>query len=395
MSNEIKPFGSYIPENSIATDLEYEISKFRTQGLEEGLESKELMNKFFRQSSRLSYCLSEYLKLKVGVGLTDTESILSFEKKMDALLESLSDVIEVTGITTTIRLDEPIGHRSLQPWEYPKPGYRVMNGSFIELDDPQYSTVRTYLQNNPYELISSVEWEAKSTMPVPNGPGGIGGVHFYAIYPNGRIRLPDTRGDLWEASGFMGRKPLEYRVGIIGTTPTTDTSWGRSVSYLPVVYFGEGVQLVVSEGKLVMAGSEGKHIGEVFLYEGNVAPGGALHLDGALLPRSLYFALFDNAESTGRVITEAEWQTTYLARGFVDKYSSGDGSTTFRLPIYDTNSRNWVTEGIWCVHAYSSVVMEGSLDYKQFIEDVAIKIIKMIDANNERSKVATFAIKIN
>jgi hypothetical protein len=65
---------------------------------------------------------------------------------------------------------------------------------------------------------------------------------------------------------------------------------------------------------------------------GGLPPGYVLLL-GAELSRATYPDLWAFAEGTGRVVSEAAWQSAYAANGGnVGFYSSGNGTTTFRTP---------------------------------------------------------------
>lgn len=69
--------------------------------------------------------------------------------------------------------------------------------------------------------------------------------------------------------------------------------------------------------------------GMVAFFPGNVAPLGWLKINGALLSRTTYAALWAYAQASGNIVTDAAW----LA-GATGSFSQGDGSTTFRLPDY-------------------------------------------------------------
>jgi len=54
---------------------------------------------------------------------------------------------------------------------------------------------------------------------------------------------------------------------------------------------------------------------------------------GHTLSRVAYPALWEHAKLTGNFISDAEWLAKQLSDGYVNEYSSGDGSTTFRMPL--------------------------------------------------------------
>ncbi len=77
----------------------------------------------------------------------------------------------------------------------------------------------------------------------------------------------------------------------------------------------------------------GKHTGEVFYYPGRTPPYGAVVADGGLVRRDMYPDLWKFAEAQNLVVTESDWQKQTGTQGSVGVYSSGDGTTTFRLPL--------------------------------------------------------------
>lgn len=79
---------------------------------------------------------------------------------------------------------------------------------------------------------------------------------------------------------------------------------------------------------------ESKHIlGDTWIsFDGSV-PAGGVPFCGQTVTRALYADLFAWATAQGKVKTESEWQAHAAANGGnCPYYSSGDGSTTFRMP---------------------------------------------------------------
>ena len=70
----------------------------------------------------------------------------------------------------------------------------------------------------------------------------------------------------------------------------------------------------------------GLSTGMVSYFAGNNAPTGWLKLNGSLVSRATYAALWTYAQAQG-LATETDWNAGYYGR-----FSVGDGSTTFRLP---------------------------------------------------------------
>lgn len=84
----------------------------------------------------------------------------------------------------------------------------------------------------------------------------------------------------------------------------------------------------------------GVPIGQIFPVLDGIVPSDALPLTGGLYSRTLYSALWDwvNEHAAERLVTEEVWQATKTANEekWVPQYSSGDGATTFRMPLWNT-----------------------------------------------------------
>jgi len=74
-------------------------------------------------------------------------------------------------------------------------------------------------------------------------------------------------------------------------------------------------------------------IGFIFPWVSVIPPIGCLKLNGTLINRDAYNRLFDFATSSGNIITDSAWNTLSTTQSSVGSFSSGDGSTTFRLPL--------------------------------------------------------------
>lgn len=80
----------------------------------------------------------------------------------------------------------------------------------------------------------------------------------------------------------------------------------------------------------VMAGMP---LGFTFSILANTPPDGCLALQGALVSRTAYPELWAWVQANAPLITESAWQAQAAVQSSVGTYSSGDGSTTFRLPL--------------------------------------------------------------
>lgn len=86
--------------------------------------------------------------------------------------------------------------------------------------------------------------------------------------------------------------------------------------------------------------NNGIPIGQVFPVLDGIVPSDALPLTGGLYSRTIYSALWDwvNEHAAERLVTEEVWQATKTANEgkWVPQYSTGDGSTTFRMPLWNS-----------------------------------------------------------
>jgi hypothetical protein len=332
------------------------------------------------------------------VNATGTGAVIA--ERLDVLYGKIEEMI-TSSVTGSV---QGVGTRLLVPWSSPRPGYRVLNGQWIELTDPAYKALNTYITLNTDEVITEAEWTTQSTTA-----GGIGGVHAYCKDSTGRIRLPDIRGDYMEAAGFDGRAALEWREDAIrnitgsmgylwvqggnytGTSalfyanydnhtyssgggtvhrnhlkfdasravPTANVNRPRAAGYLPVVYVGAGEDIISEGTRVFLANTRSKHIGEVFFYDGDTDPPGGLILDGRLLEKAAYGALYQHVSANNRLITEAAWQAEKTANGGNADHYSDYSTDQFRIPTYDNANRNWLTLSKLCVQAYHSHVVEN------------------------------------
>ncbi len=76
----------------------------------------------------------------------------------------------------------------------------------------------------------------------------------------------------------------------------------------------------------------GMPLGFTFAMLANNPPAGCLALQGALVSRTAYPDLWTWVQANAPLITETAWQTQAAVQSSVGAYSSGDGSTSFRLP---------------------------------------------------------------
>ncbi len=70
--------------------------------------------------------------------------------------------------------------------------------------------------------------------------------------------------------------------------------------------------------------------GAIVQFPATTAPSGYLICEGQLLSRSTYAALWSFAQSSGNLISDSTW----VSNSQYGSFSSGDGTTTFRIPQY-------------------------------------------------------------
>lgn len=104
----------------------------------------------------------------------------------------------------------------------------------------------------------------------------------------------------------------------------------------------------------------GVPIGCIILTSGNAAPSGTIKLNGALINRSDHPLLWAFANASGRLVSETDWQNGTLRNW--TSFSSGNGTTTFRLPDFRGEFMRFFDDG--------RGVDQGRLLTKQQIEGI-------------------------
>lgn len=117
-------------------------------------------------------------------------------------------------------------------------------------------------------------------------------------------------------------------------------------------------------------------VGETWIsFDGSI-PTGGVPFTGQLVSRALYANLWAWVQANKTVVTDAQWQATASAQnGMCASYSSGDGSTTFRVPNVvggyfcggDTSTAGGYTQaglpnitGTWA-GVYNSLLLSGAV----------------------------------
>ena len=134
------------------------------------------------------------------------------------------------------------------------------------------------------------------------------------------------KGDICFPAGSSYPSWMILECTAAGTSAATEPNWGSIA----------GAEITDNTAKWsvknLISGS-GVSIGTVMPHLATTAPAGWLACDtGALVSRTTYSELWAWVQAKAPLITEAAWQAQAAVQSSVGYYSSGDGSTTFRLP---------------------------------------------------------------
>ncbi len=111
-----------------------------------------------------------------------------------------------------------------------------------------------------------------------------------------------------------------------GTTASTEPTWGTVTA--GQVFTDETVQWRIADVK-----SSGDSVGSIKAWLVKNIPAGWLDIStGSIVSRATYPELWSWVQANAPLISEADWQTQASTQSSVGAFSTGDGSTTFRLP---------------------------------------------------------------
>lgn len=138
----------------------------------------------------------------------------------------------------------------------------------------------------------------------------------------------------------MTQTPLKIIDGVVKFPAYTTAIWEQHNPKLPNGHFGIDITrkaFKIGDGKtrwkdLDYFTSGGVPIGGLLWMTSTVAPSDFVAPTGALLDRTVYKELFAFASTSGMIVTDAVWLSDKKYTGF---YSTGNGTTTFRIPLLD------------------------------------------------------------
>lgn len=174
-----------------------------------------------------------------------------------------------------------------------------------------------------------------------------------------KFRLNSTEyevGDIAYSASLPSWSYLECTVA--GTTAATEPTWGT------VTAGQEIVDGTVTWRIRDIKSASGVPLGTVMPHLVTTPPPGWLALDtGALISRTTYAELWAWVQANAPLISEADWQTQAASQSSVGAYSTGDGSTTFRLPKILDYVRGGTVEdvGEWQGDAIRNITGSGGV----------------------------------
>ena len=219
-------------------------------------------------------------------------------------------------------------------------------GTTLPLTDSQFLQGFAYLGENPptKEEFNWLFQQLCLKMQWLNQNAGFGRWQADYTYATGEICFSSVIGDYRFAECTVGGQSgtAEPIWGAVGASVTDNgVTWvvrdlrqGTSIGKIPaLVDVGGGkAGLPAVSGKL-LTDISGMPIGSVVPFLATKAQPGWLACDtGALVSRTTYAELWAWVQSNAPLISESDWQTQAAAQTSVGAYSTGDGSTTFRLP---------------------------------------------------------------
>lgn len=252
----------------------------------------------------------------------------------------------------------------------------LLGGTF---DKETYAPLWNYVQTHPDMLVTETEWQQMaesqtSVLKYANTSDSLFRVPKLLDYARGAVQesageyeddgLPNIEG-VSDIGGFSTKEafpsPLFPAASLVDNTmfsTVTDNNfelatfsfnaskanpiYGNATEVRPKTMLGLYVVKAYSSTTeisdiniqtLLEKAGEGFAIGDIKFSFAKVVPNGWLRCDGNLYQRSEYPDLYQWAVDNNYIVSEETWQSTKTANdgGSVGYFSSGDGSTTFRV----------------------------------------------------------------
>ena len=251
----------------------------------------------------------------------------------------------------------------------------LLGGTF---DKETYAPLWNYVQTHPDMLVTETEWQQMaesqtSVLKYANTSDSLFRVPKLLDYARGAVQesageyeddgLPNIEGDLgWgnrdatdvvfpTGAYYYKRENKNVYTGSNPTVRLNQNSFDASLSnpiygnadevrpktmlglYVVKAYSSTTEISDINIQTLLEKAGEGFAIGDIKFSFAKVVPNGWLRCDGNLYQRSEYPDLYQWATDNNYLVSEETWQSTKTANdgGSVGYFSTGDGSTTFRV----------------------------------------------------------------
>lgn len=251
----------------------------------------------------------------------------------------------------------------------------LLGGTF---DKETYAPLWNYVQTHPDMLVTETEWQQMaesqtSVLKYANTSDSLFRVPKLLDYARGTVQesvgeyeddgLPNIEGDLGWGNGdstdvvfptgayYYKRENKNVYTGNHPTVRLNQNSFDASLSnpiygnadevrpktmlglYVVKAYSATTEISDINIQTLLEKAGEGFAIGDIKFSFAKVVPNGWLRCDGNLYQRSEYPDLYQWATDNNYLVSEETWQSTKTANdgGSVGYFSTGDGSTTFRV----------------------------------------------------------------
>lgn len=286
-NNNFKVFNE--SQTNIMDDAAYDASTYRQNGAVAGIAPSNLHNKLYRQTSIMAAAIAQSLANR-GYDVSDA-NFNSLVSVLDHIMTEIAD----NSVT-----DAKIGNRTVNDSTTP-----VYTGSLTALMSGIFNMVKSITGKADGKTAPAITLEALNTLIATTAAAG-------------KLLKLDGSGLL--PTGITGNAATASKLATARTIALTGDVTGTGS------FDGSGN---LSIAATVMAGMP---LGFTFSILANTPPDGCLALQGALVSRTAYPELWAWVQAHAPLITEAAWQAQAAVQSSVGAYSSGDGSTNFRLP---------------------------------------------------------------